>query len=807
MLCPETVLLLLIILMIVWMPAVCAQNGPKLVRKIEVVGTKRTNPQMIKRTMRTKVGKPLVKEELVKDLHRIWEMGFFKPDGVKRHLVEKDDGYYIMIGVKEREYVISVDFRGNVEFDDEDLKEQVKTKAGGFLFEYFVKKRDIELIRELYKSKSYYNVEADSEVRQVEGGVVVVYTIKEKTPARIEDVVFLGNKHVPGYELKRVMETDFYGFFPDRIYRDRIFNSDIENIRNLYRVKGFLESRIDFRVVFSPEEALPPREKILEDEKRLQRYGSPDSDMHIYIYIMIEEGPRYTFGTISVVGNREEVVPASRIQRELSAEEGTNYSLMTIQKDISAIRKIYGDKGYAFAKITHEENFNFKERNVNISYMIDEGNLYYIQEVEIIGNIRTKMQVILREIDIFKGEKYSRTKEIRARLALNRIGLFRRVTVSKKPGSAADLVIIVIEVEEEQTGAFEVMLSYNEYQKLAGTLVLRQNNFDILGMFKGHFTGAGHQVSVQYFGSPVQTDLSLSFKNPRLFDGKNNFSLRLSDREREFSEYTEDSLIQYFAIGREVLRNLDVGLGFSIKDIDIFDVEDAPLTIRQEEGLSKIRSVSLTGSYNRVSYYAPYFPSEGYSLGAEIEYAGDFLNANTQFVTVGGSFSLYHTLTEKEDGSRTVWKLKLKGKAANELGDAEYVPLSERIALGGTYTVRGYQWYSIGPYEDGDNIRGDVYALLSTEISYPLKWDPVRRKNLVHGVIFFDAGGVWSEVTPAREAFEDFDLDKVRSSVGIGLRLFPGGMPIPIEIYWSYPFAQEDDKLSRLQIGIFGMAF
>jgi outer membrane protein assembly factor BamA len=90
---------------------------------------------------------------------------------------------------------------------------------------------------------------------------------------------------------------------------------------------------------------------------------------------------------------------------------------------------------------------------------------------------------------------------------------------------------------------------------------------------------------------------------------------------------------------------------------------------------------------------------------------------------------------------------------------------------------------------------------------YPLKWDPIRRRNLVHGVIFFDAGGVWTEVTPAREAFENFDLDRIRSSVGVGIRLYPGGMPIPIEIYWSFPFAQEDDYLSRLQIGIFGMAF
>ena len=154
-----------------------------------------------------------------------------------------------------------------------------------------------------------------------------------------------------------------------------------------------------------------------------------------------------------------------------------------------------------------------------------------------------------------------------------------------------------------------------------------------------------------------------------------------------------------------------------------------------------------------------------------------------------------------------MWSVRLSGKAANEIGEETAIPLSERIALGGIRTVRGYGWYSIGPYVGEDNVRGDAYVLLSTELIFPLKWDPVYRKNLIHAVLYYDAGVVWNEAGEAVDDLKNFEFGEVRSSVGLGLRLYPGGMPIPVEFYWSLPFAKKGDKTARFQIGIFGMPF
>ena len=73
----------IMLLLTVLIADLAGQDAPlKPVVKIEILKTKRTNPEMIKRKMRTKEGEPLVKEQLIEDLHRIYEMGFFKDTAV-----------------------------------------------------------------------------------------------------------------------------------------------------------------------------------------------------------------------------------------------------------------------------------------------------------------------------------------------------------------------------------------------------------------------------------------------------------------------------------------------------------------------------------------------------------------------------------------------------------------------------------------------------------------------------------------------------------------------------------------------------
>jgi len=460
-------------------------------------------------------------------------------------------------------------------------------------------------------------------------------------------------------------------------------------------------------------------------------------------------------GTVQVVGNQEEIASSESIKKLLAVKTGEDYSIMVIMGDARRVTRLYGDKGYAFTRVSHNEKFDFDNRRVNITYNIVEGNLYHIQDIQILGNKRTKMQVILREIEITKNERFNYTKLMNAQNDLNRLGLFGKVTITKRPGSGPDLVVIVVEVEEASTGAFEVMLSYDEYNGLAGTVVLKQKNFDVLGMWSGHFTGAAHEVSLQYFASPKTKDLSFSIYNPRVFDGKNNFTYKISDRVMEFSEYSEDAETTYFSLGRELMKNFRMSLGFNVKNLEIFDVSGgAPQVIQDEVGVSKVRSIKIAGSFNRLQYHIPSFPGGGYRMGGSLEYAGDFLNATREYVSVAGSYHMYRTLSEKADGSRTIWSMRISGKAANELGDETAVPLSERSALGGIRTVRGYDWYSIGPYVDGDNVRGDAQMLFTTELMFPLKWDPVRRRNLIHGVIFYDAA-LRTEIVEGHELYCD----------------------------------------------------
>ncbi|MFH1709403.1 MAG: outer membrane protein assembly factor BamA [Planctomycetota bacterium] len=783
--------------------AVPAVPAP-IVRQIEVLKTVRTNPEMVRRRMRTKEGEPLNLQELVQDLHRIFEMGYFAD--IKRQLDYRVDGVYITIVVEERRFVAAVLFEGNTKFDAPTLAETVKTKAGGFLFDYFVEKRDLELIRERYIEKSYFNVAVESRVDDAAEGVRVTYRITENTPARIKAVAFSGNTGIPEYELKRVMRTDFFGWWPDRIYRRKIFADDVERIGRYYRSRGYLESKVAYRVVFAPAGQVPGLNEVMAKPDLEQRYGS--GDIQIHIFVAVTEGPRYKIGPVAVSGNREEVLPVSRIRAAIRLAPGADYSQEEIERDMQRIKKLYGDMGYAFARIVPEERYDLEQRTAAITYQITEGTLFFVQDIEVIGNTRTKAQVVMREVGIAKGERFNYSKVLAAQMALNRIGLFRRVDISTRPGSGADLVVIVIEVEEDNTGAFEVMLSYDERNKIAGTLKLMQKNFDVLGMFTGHFMGAAHELSLDYMGSPVTKQLSFSFTNPRIFDGRNTFTYRVAEGQERYTLYDTEYFNNSLSVGREFYPGLRAGIGLGIKDIDLYNLDaGAPVTIQAEEGMTRIRSIQLNAAFDRQQYFVPFFPAAGYTLGMGVEMGGDFLNANREFIDVTGSAAWYHTLGERSDGARQVLSISARGKIANEMGDDTAVPLSERSWLGGIGSVRGFAWGSIGPYIGDTNVKGDAFGQVRIEYMYPLKWDPVYRKNLVHWVLYYDAGLVWNEGGDAIDALREFDATGVRSSVGMGLRLFPGGMPIPIEFYWSLPFAEKGDDTRRFQVGIFGMPF
>ena len=138
--------------------------------------------------------------------------------------------------------------------------------------------------------------------------------------------------------------------------------------------------------------------------------------------------------------------------------------------------------------------------------------------------------------------------------------------------------------------------------------------------------------------------------------------------------------------------------------------------------------------------------------------------------------------------------LRLKGRVTSLTSvDGEYIPIGERLFLGGIGSVRGYDPYSISPivprlydgYLYDYRIGGTQSASGSVEASIPLSEAAKMRL-----AFFYDYGWITSD-TVRTENYGDVDFGNItRSSTGVVLEWQSAFGPINLVFAW--PIDDED---------------
>ena len=111
------------------------------------------------------------------------------------------------------------------------------------------------------------------------------------------------------------------------------------------------------------------------------------------------------------------------------------------------------------------------------------------------------------------------------------------------------------------------------------------------------------------------------------------------------------------------------------------------------------------------------------------------------------------------------------------------VPVFERYFMGGSNSVRGFEYRSIGPTVNDRNVGGRTMLLLTAEVTHPI-WGPLR------GAAFVDAGNAWSDSY-------DLDISEINVGAGYGLRLKLPMLQAPLKLDLAYPLHRAQDDLSN----------
>ncbi|PKN30637.1 MAG: outer membrane protein assembly factor BamA [Deltaproteobacteria bacterium HGW-Deltaproteobacteria-21] len=720
---------------------------------VQVRGNRRIESEAILAVVESRKGDRLDQEKLDKDLRSIYAMGFFKD--VNMEIEDGPKGKIVIVSVNEKPSIAKIAFEGNKKEKEEDLKKETGIKLYSILNPSEIK-QSVNRLREYYRQKGYYNVEIKSEVNETPNNeVALIYRIEENKKLYIRDIEFTGNTHFSDRQLKKQMEISEKGLL-SFITKSGVFNKeklefDLQKITAFYHNHGYIRAKTG-----EPE--------VIVGEDRLT------------IAIEIIEGDQYAVDNVRVAGDL--LRPEEELLKRVKINKEKNFSREIVRKDSLALRDLYADEGYAYAEVVPLVQEDDKKKLVDITYQVTQKKKVMFERINITGNTETRDKVVRRELKVAEGEYFSGQELKKSTQNLHRLGFFEDVEIQTKKGSQDDLMVLDIGVKERPTGSFSVGAGYSSFDSAIGMFSVAQNNL----------FGKGQKLSATGSIGARTTEMDIKFTEPWLFDRRISAEFDVYKFERQYYEYTKDSLGGALRLGFPVGFDEDFtrGLvGYAYEDADISDVfENASILIQEMVGRNV--TSSMTFGLRRNSKDRPWNTREGSYNSITYEYAGGPLGGDVGFdryqVTSGWYFPLPKDTSFMAQGR---WGYVVKR------GD-EKLPVYQKFRLGGINTIRGFDDYSISPRDPdtGDRIGGEKMMIFNFEYRFPLIKD-----QGITGIVFFDAGNSWTKD-------DSYSFSDVKKSVGTGIRWYSPIGPLRIEYGWVIgPVEDEESGAWAFSVG------
>ncbi|MBU1932371.1 MAG: outer membrane protein assembly factor BamA, partial [Candidatus Omnitrophica bacterium] len=727
--------------------AIAQEGSPrKLIKYVDVRNNKTVSSAKVLSKLKTKRGEEFLEKVVNEDVKRLYLMGFFSDVSVSIEEAGSDEVGVVFV-VTEKPPLTMIKFTGNRIYREKKFSTLVKSKLNEFCDERSLK-RDAEAIEDLYKRAGYpwVKVSYRIDVNEETNAATVVFVIDEGARAVVRRITILGNTAFSDKRLTKVIKSRPSGFFRSGVYKQDVIEDDIERLKHFYKQEGFLDADASYETITKGNK----RKKWLE------------------LAIRIDEGRKYITGDVKMVSNA--VFSEEELKSVLKMRPGDTFTESALHQDVASVQEHYFDKGYIMAKVKPDNVLNLETDRVDITYTISEGEICYVNKIDIKGNTKTKDVVVRREMRICPGEKYDGGKLKRSKERLYNLGFFEDITFDVEDTAVPNKKDMVVEVKESKTGEFSFGGGFSSIDKLIGFVEIEQRNFDLFNF--PTFTGDGQDLKLRgEFGS-VRKNYLLSWTEPWIFDHPLSFGFDLyaSERNRSGSTgYAYDEVRQggTLRFGKEFSDYLRGDLVYRLENVDISDLSiDASQALKDEEGKKTISSVFL--QLTRDTRDNRFNPLKGILVSGSVEVAGGFMGGDRDFAKFFNSNSHYSTI------GPFVLELKLREGIVSSYGDSDRVPIYERFFAGGTYTVRGYKERDVGPKDiSGDAVGGGAMAVANAELTFSIV------QNL-KGAFFVDAGSVWS--TPDSDPEGGTTTRGIKVGLGTGVRIKTPIGPVKLDL-------------------------
>lgn len=722
-----------------------------VIKRISITGNTRMDAESIRIITNAKIGDNIGQSALNDITKRLQNAGYF--NSVSANL----DGNVLYIKVKESPTIGMVTIEGNDEVSLDDLKKEVRTTARSTFNESIVG-ADVQRMLVLYQRMGLYGTKIEpKKIELPNNRVNVVFEITEGSPTYIKDISFTGNKVFSGRTLRSQILSREYAWWKfmaqfDVYDADRIAY-DQQMLRQFYMKSGYVDFKIN------------------------SAKGTFNTDRTRFSIVFdVDEGQQYDFGEIKVQ-NPFPDVPDENLLREVIPESGDAYNIDHVETTISRIRAKVAEYGYAFINIDVIPKKNNAERTIDLVFDIQKTNRIYINNINILGNVRTFDAVIEHQLSIRSGDPFSLNEIESARQRLMRSQFFKTVDMVPSQIPDSNLMNLDVRVDEQPTGELSGGLGWSNI-----------NGFMIdAGIAEKNFRGRGQLVQLRGSIAQYQHQVAFSFTEPYLFGRQLSAGFDVNYTMYKYSDlgsfaYDRSSIMAAGRMGWRLTDNWTQTLRLSAAFDQNYD-------LNSPDGWQSVNlyTIGTMLRYHNLDTNFAQNTHTGIVGNLSVAYTG--FGSTETFMRYGGDI----TGLIKFLDDRWQFKTSLEFGVIDLLG-GDYISRVYRYFLGGE-TLRGFDVAGVG----GRNWYMNNYALGglwkvngSTQISFPVF---IPDEYQVKGFVFLDYG-ILGKPPKKEEIFclygfcgeNAIDTD-FRASYGVGV--FWNTPMGPMNFSWGWPLEKK----------------
>jgi len=734
---------------------------PFVVKDIRVEGLQRTEAGTVFNYLPVKVGDTFTDDGAAAAIKALYATGFFKD--VRLEV----DGNVLVVVIDEQPAIGVIEFEGNKDFDTETLRKGLRD-AGiveSRVLDRALLDRAEQEIKRQYLNKSFYAATVQTVITPLERNRVgVKFRIYEGEAAAIQQVSIAGNKVFSEKELKNQIIARPRHWFPpvnwfssDHEYSKQKLQGDLESIRSYYLNRGYL----DFAVENSQVSITPDKKDI-------------------YIAIGLAEGEQYRVANVKVAGDL--IISDEEIKSLVLIKPGEIFSREKLTETTRAISDRLGNEGYAFANVNAAPELNKEKREVSFTIYVDPGRRVYVRRINIVGNTRTRDEVVRRELRQFENAWYDGARIKRSKARVDRLGYFEDSNFETTPvPGTADQVDLTLSVKERPTGSFTFGVGYSSSDGVILQASLSQNNV----------FGSGNALSLNVNTGRSQRTAVIGYTNP--FFTPEGVSLGYDLYYKTYNPSETTSVSHYktqssglgVRLGYPIAEDdrINVGLSFDSTRTTVYDDSPSSYKAFVSEFGDRTNTVLGTLSWDydsRDSYMAP-VKGVYQRIGGEVALPV----AEQRFWRANYLFQWYIPVVFKDD---TLLLQTNLGYAKGYGGRP--VPFYKNYYAGGIGSLRGFKDNSLGERDEYGNALGGT-QLISYGLEYFVPVPVAKPDKTFRMSVFVDAANVW-------QADEPIAVGDIRYSTGFAVAwLSPVG---PLKFSVGYPIKKlEGDRTEKFQ--------